>query len=62
MSNTPCCHCKACRKMRKKGLWLGSKWEFSWKNGGVTRVSAYVPIHYKNKKKEQAMREPIKDD
>lgn len=39
-----CCDCKRCKKARRKGLILGSRWEFSWKHG-LCRVSDYVPYH-----------------
>ncbi len=38
------CTCKACKKQRRKGKILGSRWEFSFKHG-LARVSDYVPFH-----------------
>lgn len=39
------CSCKKCRKKRRKGLILGSKWAHFWVFGGLMKVSDYVPYH-----------------
>ena len=38
------CGCKSCKKAKRRGLVLGARWEFSWKNG-LMRVSDYIPYH-----------------
>lgn len=39
------CKCRDCKKARRKGLILGSKWAHYWVFGGLMKVSAYVPYH-----------------
>lgn len=39
------CSCKRCKKARKKGQVLGSRWAHYWTFGGLMKVSDYVPYH-----------------
>lgn len=39
------CHCKQCRKMKKKGKALGAQWVGGFVYGGLLKVSNYVTYH-----------------
>lgn len=39
------CRCKKCKGKKRKGLVLGASWAHHWVNGGLMKLSGYVPYH-----------------